>query len=150
MRCWIVFITHDQLVAFPPEVYLSLERAEVETDRWAQCLVRASADESVNVLRPLPGTWLVSPYEIRMKQTETMSLGEGELWLGLAWDERGYLVVDGELLAGRESASAWVSLDPSALRGQEREDPPNWFSADVETASGLQTHETHLAKVIRS
>jgi len=147
VSCWIVVVTQQEAVAFPPEIYLSETRADLEAGRWAGCLALAMPTPGASPIQPLAGTWLASTFQIRKKPTQIdLMRGSNDVWVGFSWDEQGYLEVDGEVLYGRGAAHIWVSkhseapspIEPAAIA----------FVQGVSTSRGARTNAAHLAKLV--
>ena len=83
---YVVLITDGTIVEYPPEIYVSEERAQLEAERWAWVL---SGGGWADVLSPFPGRWEVGERDVRLVEVSGLDPNPAT-WVGTYWTEDGY------------------------------------------------------------
>jgi hypothetical protein len=144
-RAWVVLVTEGTTVAYPPEIYSTLGRAVMESERWAWIL---GSDGAV-VERPFDGRWRTGDFDIRLVEVDW--IGVFEAWIGTYWDRDGNPDPEAVLLSDREDARSWVEVSPRVGVNPVDVIEQPWELAATYVVRGEATYATaQLAKCIVS
>jgi hypothetical protein len=146
---WFALIITDGVaLEYPPELYESHTRAQLEGERWAWIL---SGTGWLEVERPFEGRWRVGDRDVRLVPVTLEREVKGELWLAQYWTEDGVPDPEALVLSDRDEALAWVREPPcGADRTVETIDLP-WFVSATYRFGGEEAYAiASLAKRVVS
>ena len=141
---WALVITEGVVTLYPPELYLRLQRAVLEAERWAWIL---SGNGLMEVSRLSHDRWEVDERDVRLVEV-AMEVGELEPWVGTFWTKDGYPDPEAAVFRSREEAREWAvapigELTPALV------DESAWFIAATFLERYSESYAVaHLAKVV--
>ena len=144
---WVVLITDGTIIEYPPELYESQARAQLEAQRWAWIL---SAYGQFPIRQPFEGRWEAGIRDIRLVDIDGSSALNHHPWIGTFWTTDGYPDPEATLLDGRDDAIAWAreplkgGLVPTTFAAT------NWSIAATFVIKGEEAYAVaNLAKIVR-
>lgn len=143
---WVLLVTDGTVIAYPPEVYRSRRRAELEAERWAWIL---SGEGVLDIERPFEGRWRVADRDVRLIGVGSVGVFGNPPWIGTYWTRDGYPDPEAVVLDGVSDARAWVREPASPGLDPPRTFGTPWFTAAVYVVHGEEEHAVaQLAKVV--
>lgn len=142
-RAWVVLVTEGVSVSHPPEIYASLARAVLESERWAS-IISSSGHE---VERPFDGRWRIGDFDVRVVEIDWFPVDSP--WIGTFWDRTGNPDPEAVLLDGRHDALSWVREPIASSAASPAVDEAPWSLSGSTVLRGEEVHAVaQLAKVV--
>ena len=140
-------VTDGTVLAFPPEIYESLDVAISETERWKQTLTEMSGGR-VEARDGPP--WQVGDFTVRLVEQSAHSRGSfASAWVGTYWTADGYPDPEAELLPNRAAALAWVQEPPVGFERAVDTEQSEWSVVSTYLDRGEETYAVaHRANMI--
>lgn len=143
---WAVLVTDGTVIEFPPELYVSRERAVSEARRWAWLL---SARGQTDVRVPFDGRWEAGFRDIRLVPIPGSGTGSRDTWVGTFWARDGYPDPEAVLLDGRAAAVEWCLSPLHRIASPVDVAETEWSIAATFNARGEDEYAVaNLAKTI--
>ena len=143
---YVLVVTDGVAPEYPPELYVSRARAELEAERWAWIL---SGTGWLDVKRPFGGRWVVGDRDVRMVQVSVPFDSLSDIWIAQFWSEDGVPDPEALALGSREEALAWVLEPPWGAEAEiDRVEEPWFVSGTYRLGSEEAYAVASLAKYI--
>lgn len=151
MDLWVVMVTDGTVVAFPPEIYGSLEVAVSEAERWKQTLSERCGGQAESRGGP---PWQVGDFTIRLIERSAYAsdtFTSTSTWVGTYWTADGYPDPEVELLPNRAAALAWVQDPPVGFERAVDTEESEWSVVSTYLDRGEETYAVaHRAKLVQT
>ena len=134
---YTIIVTDGVAIEYPPELYDSHARAQLEAERWAWIL---SGTGWLEVQRPFEGRWRVGDRDVRLLPVTLDREAKGELWVAQYWTEDGIPDPEAVVLSDRDEALAWVREPPRGADPAVETTEMPWFVSATYRFSGEKAY----------
>ena len=134
---YAIIVTDGVALEYPPELYQSHARAQLEAERWAWIL---SGTGWLEIDRPFEGRWSVGDRDVRLVPVTTKGETQEALWIGQYWTQGGLPDPEALVLSGREEALEWVREPPHGADPAAETTELPWFVSTTYRVAGEESY----------